>query len=549
MIFGPLASAEAEGAYLAHSLKEGGLSFKKGRRLSADDVAALQEAGIEQVTAARLEPGDLHEDEAAQKAAEALCGEGLTPSAAFTGRCNLIAGERGLAVIDRQRLDAFNRVDEALTVATVTPYDLVEPRQMVATVKVIPLAVSSTSFEAALAAAGNEPLVRIAPLRPRQVGLVQTQLPGGKTSILDKAREVIDARLAQLDCPPAKERRCAHKAQEVAAALDELRAEGCDLLLVSGASAIVDRRDEVPGGIVAAGGEILHFGMPVDPGNLLLLADWEGLPVLGLPGCARSPKINGFDWVLRRLLCDLAVGPDDIMAMGAGGLLKETSARPLPRAAAVEKDAREDVKGREDGQAAPRAPSVPVLLLAAGQSRRMGPDNKLLLPVEGKPMVRHAAEAALASQAEGVVVVTGHEAEAVRAALADLPLVFAHNPDYASGLASSLKRGLAALPGEPDAVLVQLGDMPAVSQEVIDRLIAAFNPAEGRSICIPTFKGKRGNPALIARRYFAELQTLQGDVGARHLISDYPEQVAEVAMPDGAVLLDLDTPEALANYK
>ncbi|MEJ2015011.1 MAG: molybdopterin-binding/glycosyltransferase family 2 protein [Limibacillus sp.] len=544
MIFGAVATDEAEGTYLAHSLKQGKLSFKKGRLLSAEDLSALKAAGIESVIAARLEAGDLHEDLAAQSLAAALCGEGLTASAAFTGRCNLIAATRGLAVIERERLDAFNRVDEALTVATLTPYEMVEPRQMVATVKIIPLAVSKSSHDAALAALGNEPLVRIAPLRARQVGLVQTRLPEGKAALLDKGREVIDARLAQLDCPPALERRCGHAADEVAAALKELRSEGCELLLVSGASAIVDRRDEVPGGIVEAGGEIVHFGMPVDPGNLLLLADWEGLPVLGLPGCARSPKINGFDWVLRRLLCDLAVTPRDIMEMGAGGLLKETSARPLPRAAAVE---RSD-SGSEAGGAAPRAPEVAVLLLAAGQSRRMGAVNKLLMSIDEKPMVRHAVEAALASKAEAIVVVTGHEAEAVRGALSDLPLTFAHNPDYASGIAASLRRGLAALPGQPDGVLVQLGDMPAVKAEVLDRLIAAFNPAEGRAICIPTFRGKRGNPVLIARRFFAELQTLQGDVGARHLISDYPEQVAEVAMPDGAVLLDLDTPEAAAAF-
>ena len=538
MFFGATDSSKAEGAYLAHSLKVGKQSFKKGRLLSAEDAKALKDAGIDSVTAARLEPGDLHEDEAASAAARAVCGEGLSPTTAFTGRCNLIASARGLVVVDRQRLDAFNLVDEALTLATLQPFEIAEPRQMVATIKVIPLAVSKDSFDAALDSMGGAPLVRVAPLRARKVGLVQTRLPQGKESVLDKAREVLDARLAYLDCPPVVERRCPHSAGEIAGALQALRNEGCELLLVSGASAIVDRRDEVPAGIVEAGGEIRHFGMPVDPGNLLLLAEWEGTPVLGLPGCARSPKVNGFDWVLRRLLCDLAVSPRDVMTMGAGGLLKETSERPLPRAAAVEREP----------EVPQRRPEVAVLLLAAGQSRRMGADNKLLLPVGGKPMVRHAVEAALASHAKSVVVVTGHEAEALRGALADLPLVFAHNPDYASGLAGSLKRGLAALPGRPDAVLVQLGDMPAVTAEVLDRLIDAFNPAEGRAICIPTFQGKRGNPVLIAQRFFAELQTLRGDVGARHLISDYPEATCEVAMPGKAILQDLDTPEALAAF-
>ncbi len=534
MIFGPTPVEEAEGAILAHSLREGELSFKKGRVLSAADVDALAAAGLRTVVAARLEAGDRHEDAAASAIAEAVIGPGLSTTAAFTGRANLIAAARGLLVVARERLDALNMVDEAVTLATLPPFSQVQPRQMAATIKIIPFAVPEAVLHRCLEIARRDgPLIRVAPLRRRKVGLAQTILPGFKEALLDKTKAAVDTRLAALDCPPAEELRCAHDETAVADAISELQARGCQVVLLSGASAIVDRRDVLPAGILAAGGSIIHFGMPVDPGNLILVGRAGEVPLIGLPGCARSPKLNGFDWVLQRLLADLPIGREEIMRMGAGGLLKEIADRPLPRAAAVE-------------AAAPaRAPRIGALLLAAGQSQRMGRVNKLLAEVAGKLMVRRAAECLIASAAEPVLVITGHQHKAVEAALADLGTIFVHNPDFAAGLSTSLRRGLAALPEDLDGVVVALGDMPRLKPRVIDKLIAAFDPLEGRSICIPTWHGKRGNPVLLARRFFAELQAISGDVGAKTLIGDYPELVCEVPVEDNAVLIDADTPAAL----
>jgi molybdenum cofactor cytidylyltransferase len=536
MIFGPTATAGAEGCILAHSLRGPGFVFKKGRRLAADDIAQLVKAGIGEIIAARLEADDVHEDAAATELAAALTGKGLSASASFTGRCNLMVAQRGVLLADRARIDAFNLVSEGITLATLAPYDLVEPHQMAATIKIIPFAVPRQALDACLAVLRDGgPLLRVAALQPRRVGLVQTSLPGTKSSILDKTGQVMNQRLASLDCPPAVERRCAHDSAEVAAALKDLAAEGCDILLMSGASAIVDRRDVLPGGLEAAGGEVGHFGMPVDPGNLMLLGALDGRPVIGLPGCARSPKLNGFDWVLQRFVSGLEVTPADVMRLGTGGLLKEIASRPLPRAQAVE---------RQDG--VPRAARIAAIVLAAGQSRRMGQVNKLLASVEGKPMVTHVTDCLLASQAKPLVVVTGHDYAAVEAVLPKSGIALVHNPDYASGLSYSLRRGLAALPEDIDGVLVCLGDMPRIAPAIVNRLIAAFNPLEGRAICVPTWQGKRGNPVLFGRRFFAEMQEVAGDTGARALIGEHAEAVCEVPMDDDAVLLDVDTPEALA---
>jgi molybdenum cofactor cytidylyltransferase len=486
----------------------------------------------------------VHEDAAATALAEALSGPGLTASAAFTGRANLIAQTRGLLAVDRSRLDAINLVDEAITIATLAPYESVAPRRMAVTIKIIPFAVSGEALERCLALARDSaPLLRVAPFRPRRIGLVQTDLPGLRASLLTKTKSALDARLAALDCPASMERRCPHNAAAVAEAIRALRAEACEIVLVSGASAIVDRRDVVPAGLVAAGGVVEHFGMPVDPGNLLLLGRIEDTPVVGLPGCARSPKLNGFDWVLQRLIADVPVGAGDLMAMGTGGLLKEIAVRPLPRAAAVE--------GTSDlTPAGAHTPRLAALVLAAGQSQRMGPENKLLAAVDGRPMVARVVSEILAAGADPVIAVTGHEREDVEQALAGLTITTVYNPEYAAGLSTSLRRGLAALPEDTDGVLVCLGDMPRLSAAVIARLMAAFDPLEGRAICVPTWQGKRGNPVLFARRFFPEMQEIAGDVGARTLVGDYPELLCEVAMdemPAGdGILLDVDTPEALA---
>ncbi|MFZ5789176.1 MAG: NTP transferase domain-containing protein [Pseudomonadota bacterium] len=532
MIFASLPLAEAEGALLVHSLKLGKLAFRKGRKLSAEDLAALSAAGVERVTVVRLEPGDVGEDEAAARIAAAVRGDHLAVAAPFTGRANLIAQAHGVLVLDKERLDRLNAVDEAVTLATLPPYDVVAPGDMVATVKIIPFSVPAEVIERCLWIVAGEPLMRVAALRPRPVSLIQTRLPGIKESVLDKTLAVMNDRLAALGAPPAEDRRCAHEEMPLAAEIEAALGHGAEMVLIAGASAITDRRDVLPAAIERAGGAIDHFGMPVDPGNLLLMAHIGARPVLGLPGCVRSPKLNGFDWVLQRLMADLPVTRRDIMAMGAGGLLKEIPTRPQPRAGA------ESVR--------PRAPNIAAIVLAAGRSSRMGGANKLLAELDDKPLVAHAIDAALAARVTRVVVVTGHEAERVRQAIAGRPVEIRHNPDYASGIAGSLAIGLAALKdAEIDGALVLLGDMPRIAPGAIDRLIAAFNPTEGRAICVPTFNGKRGNPVLWAKRFFEEMAHLKGDVGARHLIGAYAEQVAEVAMPDDAVLTDVDTPQAL----
>ena len=544
MRFGDTPIDEAKGAILAHSWRANGVNFAKGRVLSDDDVARLRSAGVSSVVAARLDPDDVHEDEAAATLAKALAGEGIEVTAPFTGRCNHFARQAGLAVIDQERIDALNELDESVTVATLPPFARVEPRQMVATVKIIPYAAPRTAVKRAVAVAhsANQPLVSIAPFKAMKAGLVQTRLPGTRDKVLDKALGTTGKRLTSLGSTLAGERRCAHDASAIAGALKELKGEGCDIFLIAGASAIVDRHDVIPSGIEQAGGKVIHFGMPVDPGNLLLTGEFEGKPVLGLPGCAKSPKYNGFDMVLERLAAGLPVGRSEIVRMGAGGLLAEIPTRPKPR----------DDSDIEDSSLQ-QAPRVAVIVLAAGRSTRMGGPNKMLADADGQPLVVHAVKAALASQAVEVVVVLGHMADQVKAAIVQaVPtsrLRFVINPDFAEGLSRSVRTGIAALGKDIDAAIVQLGDMPGVNSALLDRLMAAFSPVEGRSICVPTAGGKRGNPVLWDRRFFSEIAKVEGDTGAKHLIGEHADLVCEVEMSGEAAITDIDTPEALAAWR
>ncbi|MEQ8586252.1 MAG: molybdopterin-binding/glycosyltransferase family 2 protein [Thalassobaculaceae bacterium] len=541
MIFGDTPLEQAEGAVLAHSLRLETRSLKKGRVLDGDDVVLLRDAGYASVIAARLEDGDVAEDAAADRLAAAIAGDGTTVSAAFTGRANLYAETAGVVVYDPVRLDAFNLVDEAITLALVPPFQAVEEGQMVGTLKIISFAVPGDRvLLTEEIGRRDQPMVRIQPYGATRVGLVQSRLPGTKDSVLDSTLEVTRSRLHPMGSEICHEVRCDHATETLARAIDETMNKGARLVLVSGASAVVDRRDVVPAAIEKAGGVVEHFGMPVDPGNLMLIGRIGDVPVVGLPGCARSPKLNGFDWVLQRLVAGVPVGRPEISRMGPGGLLKDIPTRPMPRSRR---------RSGAANTASARAPRIAALLLAAGQSRRMGKENKLLAEIDGKPMVRHMAEAVGASKASSLTVVLGHEADAVRAALADLNPAYAYNPDYAEGLSTSLKTGLAAVGDEVDGVVVCLGDMPRVSTGIIDRMIAAFDPVEGRSIVVPTRRGKRGNPVLFAKRFFEEMGGVSGDVGARHLIGNHEDLVVELEVEDESVLTDVDTPDALATIR
>jgi molybdenum cofactor cytidylyltransferase len=349
--------------------------------------------------------------------------------------------------------------------------------------------------------------------------------------VVAKRRKAVVDRLERAGSGLLRSLVVAHDTAVVAAAIADLARDGADPILVFGASAIVDRGDVVPAAVVAAGGEVTALGMPVDPGNLLMLGRIGTTRVIGVPSCASSPKENGFDWVLERSLAGLPLSRRDIVEMGAGGLLMEIETRPQPRDRVADP--------------AVAASRIAAVVLAAGRSTRMGARNKLLEEIGGKPIVRHVAEAVAASRCDPVLVVTGHQADRVAGALAGLDVHFVHNADYAAGISTSLRCGIAAVPTTADGAMVLLGDMPGITGRDIDAIAACFNPLEGRSICVPVRGGRRGNPVLWGRSLFAAIMSVTGDTGARHLLASHDDCVAEVAVDSDAIFNDVDTPDAL----
>ncbi len=308
MKFGPVPIAEAVGGTAVHSIRKGELVLKKGTVIGPAEVAALQAAGISEIVVARLEAGDVSEDAAAADIAAAAAGGGVRVDRAFTGRANLFAERAGVLVVDKSAIDCLNVIDESVTFATLPAFKPVVAGEMIATVKIIPFAVPEAVRDAVVSVARTAaPLIQVAPYRVRKVGVISTVLPGLADKVIDKTLRVTAERLAPAGATIVAERRVPHEQAALAKTLQEVLDAGAELVVVFGASAIADRRDVIPAAVEAIGGHIEHFGMPVDPGNLLLVADAHGRPVLGAPGCARSPKENGFDWVLMRLLAGLAV--------------------------------------------------------------------------------------------------------------------------------------------------------------------------------------------------------------------------------------------------
>ena len=527
MFFGELPLDQAEGAILAHSYRsaKGQGKIRKGERLTKPLMAILQADGVTRVTVARLDDDDLHENQAALVIATALAGENTRLGQAATGRVNIHAVCDGLLAISKQVIHAINCIDESITVATLSPAARVAAGQIVATIKIITYAAASSNVDKAVAEAGNSLIVHS--FCGAKACLIQTKVSTTKDSVLDKTRTTTENRLLERQAILILEQRTAHSVSDLCAALEHAQSQTPDWILIFGASATSDRNDVVPAAIVQSGGSLVHFGMPVDPGNLFLLGNLGNSIVIGMPGCARSRKFNGVDKVLDKLSCGLPVTRDWIAGLGVGGLLQEIVDRPRPRVVAREQS------------------SVSALLLGAGSSSRYGEANKLLVQWQGLPLIQHVLQTIAESDVSNILLVTGHEAGLVKNLLASIAgvqgLRLLHNNAYSTGMASSLIKGVSALI-DSDAIIVCLGDMPVVSSTVINELLDAFKKHPDKALYIPTYEGRRGNPVLIARQLYDSVLNLEGDTGARVLAKQFPDTVMEVPTDCAGILQDVDTP-------
>ena len=540
-----LPTREALGHYLAHTQRTTSGVIRKGRELDQATLTRLLRAGVDRLQVICLDPNDLHEDEAAARLAHPLLDDGLTLDIADGGRCNLVASRRGLLQIDEARVHALNERDEALTLATLPPWSVVERGQVVASLKVIPFALPANAVKGWLEQLHHQasPPLRLHRFNTLPVALLRTHAEDDAPSSDKRLAQLTARRLAYYGCVLSEVRHCVHRPEALAAELEQLKGR-CRLILVAGHSATLDREDVLPAGIELAGGETRHLGLPVEPGNLLLYGNLEQTPLIGLPGCAKSASLNGLDLLLPRLAAGLPLQRRDLTRLGVGGLLRDRqrefsqqSLRPVAH----------DGPGEEVRPPAP----VTALVLAAGSSKRMG-RNKLLLPLAGRPMIQHTLDALQGSGVAGITLVSGHQSLRLRDQLQDHPLQpqlrIVNNPDHASGLASSLRRGLKKLPADHGGLLLLLGDMPLLTPALVQKILARFHELGGEKIVIPCYRGQRGHPRIWPARLVRMMALARGDRGADFIIRQNPAWVEELELDDPAVIRDFDTPEALTQW-
>ena len=351
--------------------------------------------------------------------------------------------------------------------------------------------------------------------------------------MINNAKKSLSKRIKGFNSTISEIHECNHEYSEIKNVIDKLKKTNIDLIVIFSASSVSDRRDVVPQAIEAVQGKIIHFGMPVDPGNLTLLAQLDHIKIIAVAGSARSESLNGFDWFLNKIHASIDINPKEINGLGVGGLLYDT--RLYSRRKKFEKITDSNKE------------NVVAIILAAGQSTRMGDQNKLLLKINENSMIKDYINKLNQCNLANIIVVTGHESAVIEKDLSNTGVLFTHNKEHKVGISSSIKAGVSKLESSVDAVLICLPDMPFVNAYDINQLIENYNPDKGQLICVPTSFGQRGNPVLWDKRFFNELMQLEGDIGAKNLIDKYKEHLIEVNSGE-SVITDIDTKERYNSY-
>ena len=527
MKFEERAIKDSEGWTLAHSIKCGPKRVSKGTLITNALISELLAASVEKAQVFLLERGDLDENQAAKLAAKSITGSGLRVELAGRGRANIISTQDGL-FMPGDAIDAVNITDDAFSAASLASHTPVRAGQLVATIKLVPYGL---------------PAGKLDNIRRTKVQLVVKSFQEFSATLLVTGETLNERTIASLTSriervkgqlkihPPIP-----HNKFSVTTALEKAKREGQNLILMLGASAISDERDIFPAALCDAGGDLIKLGMPADPGNLLMLGKLGGQTVIGLPGCARSPALNGFDWVLERFAAQEPLDAQVITKMGTGGLLKEPVGRTIPRSTKA---------GQPISQEQTIAAAV---VLAAGKSSRSQNAHKLLSMLGGKTVVRTTVDILLAVKGLSVLVVTGYRAQEIQESLPAKRVSVVHNSNFEQGMGTSLAAGIKKLEGNVKYAFVCLGDMPFVQLSTLEKMLVTAGETKGTVILVPTFHGKRGHPVLWHQSFFTDLKQLRGDAGGKKILRDNFEKIVEVPVDDPGILIDLDTPEMLAQF-
>ena len=527
---------ESKGSILAQSYNLSERKLSKGTRVSKAIVELLNKENIKSILCAVPDENDMDEDAAAEAISNAIDRNRIYAEEASTGRVNFRTPALGVVRYNRELIKKINLVDESIAFSIVEHNQLLAKNDLIATLKIIPFFASKIYVERVVALLSKYEIFKIHRLEEKKVDFIQTYYNWQKRSIFKATSNVTRSRLDALGCLLEKETLIPHDHESLCSEIKSSLDSGAQVLLISGASAITDRSDYIPRAILSVGGEIIQYGLAVDPGNLLLIGQIGSTTVIGMPGCARSPKLNGFDWVLQLLMANIPITKEELADMGAGGLLMEIASRPLPRALSK--------------SVYKRGKKIMGVILAAGNSTRMGKDNKLLRNVGDASLVRNTAVEMLNSDVDSCSIVLGYQSDKVAEVIKDLNISLILNPLWQEGQASSLKAALNTLDDTYSDLLIMLGDLPGVKSRHINTIIEEHLLTNNRrsKITIPSFNGKKGNPVIWGRSFFPDLSNLEGDAGGRALFNHHPAAINLLDMDDPAGVTDTDTPEDFENF-
>jgi molybdenum cofactor cytidylyltransferase len=336
MKFGPIPVGQAVGKILAHNIAraDGHKAFRKGKVLTVEDVRTLRKAGCETIYVAELEAGDIDENSAARQIGEAAAlfpgtRGGLQINGHSQGRVNLTALTAGVLRVDAARLDRINEC-EGVTFATLRSLSIVEVGQSVATVKIIPYALPAAVLERAMRIADevSKPLVAVRGFQRKQVAVIYSGSVAARERLVKSFDPPLRKRIESFDARVVAEAyvHLAGKSDEAALAevLHQQVSQGMELIVLAGETSTMDHNDIIPRAVICAGGEVACVGAPIEPGNLVTLAYLDDTPVLGVPGCIRSPKPTLVNHILAALLAGEHLVRADITRLGYGGLLEDT---------------------------------------------------------------------------------------------------------------------------------------------------------------------------------------------------------------------------------
>ncbi len=527
---------ESLGSVIAQTYNLPGKTISKGTFMTSGIVDYFKEGDVQNILCAVPDNDDIHEDEAANIISNAIDRSQLYTESASTGRVNFKSRSLCLVRYERELIKEVNLVDESIAFSIVEHNQLLAKNDLIATLKIIPFFTQKKYIDQVIAILAKNELFKTHRLNKKEVSLIQTSFEWQKKSMFKATSNVTRNRLEALDCSLNEEKLIRHDFEVLRSEIRSSIESGIDILLISGASAIIDRSDYIPKAILSEGGEIIQYGLAVDPGNLLLIGKVGNTTVIGMPGCARSPKLNGFDWVLQLLMADIPINREELADMGAGGLLMEIASRPLPRALAK--------------SVSKRGKKVMGVILAAGNSTRMGKDNKLLRNIGTAPLIRNTAIEMLKSDLDTCSIVLGYQSDKVADVIKDLNINLILNPLWKEGQASSLRAAINSLDSTYSDLLIMLGDLPGIKSSHINSIIEEHLLTDNRKskITIPSFKGQKGNPVIWGRSFFHDLSNLEGDVGGRTLFSEHPAAINILEMDEPWVVKDADTPEDFEKF-